>query len=111
MPSYNAPVRDALFLLNDVFRISRYADLPGFADLTPETLQAMLEEAAKFAENVITPLNRVGDVEGSRAVRRTRLAGNPERSRRGVLLLRESFLLHVWRPDPGSHRSAARARP
>lgn len=64
MPSYKAPVRDTLFLLNDVFRISRYANLPGFSDLTPETLQAMLEEAAKFAENVITPLNRVGDVEG-----------------------------------------------
>ena len=64
MPSYKAPVRDTLFLLNDVFPISRYADLPGFSDLTPETLQAMLEEAAKFAENVITPLNRVGDVEG-----------------------------------------------
>ena len=49
MPSYKAPVRDALFLLNDVFQISRYANLPGFSDLTPETLQAMLEEAAKFA--------------------------------------------------------------
>jgi acyl-CoA dehydrogenase len=64
MPSYKAPVRETLFLLNDVFGISRYADLPGFSDLTPETLQAMLEEAAKLAEDVITPLNRVGDVEG-----------------------------------------------
>jgi acyl-CoA dehydrogenase len=64
MPSYKAPVRETLFLLNDVFGISRHADLPGFSDLTPETLQAMLEEAAKLAEDVITPLNRVGDVEG-----------------------------------------------
>jgi acyl-CoA dehydrogenase len=64
MPSYKAPVRETLFLLNDVFEISRYADLPGFADLTPETLQAMFGEAAKLAEDVVTPLNRVGDVEG-----------------------------------------------
>ena len=35
MPSYQAPVRDTLFLLNDVFPISRYANLPGFSDLTP----------------------------------------------------------------------------
>jgi len=80
MPSYKAPVRDALFLLNDVFPISRYADLPGFSDLTPETLQAMLEEAAKFAENVITPLNRVGDVRMP-PLRRRRDSARPINSR------------------------------
>ncbi|MDB5480920.1 MAG: acyl-CoA dehydrogenase [Caulobacteraceae bacterium] len=64
MPSYKAPVEDSLFLLNDVFRIDRYANLPGFSDLSPDIIEATLTEAAKLCEQVIAPLNRVGDVEG-----------------------------------------------
>ena len=64
MPSYKAPVDDVLFLLNDVFHIDRYANLPGFADATPDVVEAILGEAAKFCEEVLTPLNRVGDIEG-----------------------------------------------
>ena len=64
MPSYKAPVDDALFLLNDVFHIERYTNLPGFADASPDVVEAMLGEAAKFCEEVLTPLNRVGDKEG-----------------------------------------------
>ena len=64
MPTYKAPVDDVLFLLNDVFHIERYANLPGFADASPDIVEAILGEAAKFSEDVLTPLNRIGDVEG-----------------------------------------------
>ena len=64
MPTYKAPVEDVLFLLNDVFRIERFNNLPGFADASSDVLEAILAEAAKFAEEILQPLNRVGDVEG-----------------------------------------------
>ena len=64
MPTYKAPVDDALFLLNDVFHLDRYGNLPGFSDASPDVVEAVLREAAKFSEEVLTPLNRVGDREG-----------------------------------------------
>jgi 3-(methylsulfanyl)propanoyl-CoA dehydrogenase len=64
MPTYKAPVDDVQFLLNDVFHMERYGNLPGFSDVSPDTLAAILEEAAKLAEEVVQPLNRVGDIEG-----------------------------------------------
>lgn len=64
MPSYKAPVHDTLFLLNDVFHFEKYGNLPGFEDATPETIEAILGEAAKLTEEVFQPLNRSGDVEG-----------------------------------------------
>ena len=64
MPIYKAPVDDAMFLLNDVFQISRYNNLPGFADATPDLIEAVLGEAAKLAEEVMQPVNRTGDEEG-----------------------------------------------
>ena len=64
MPTYKAPVDDALFLLNDVFHLDHYGNLPGFSDASPDVVEAVLREAAKFSEKVLTPLNRVGDKEG-----------------------------------------------
>lgn len=64
MPSYKAPVEDVLFLLSDVFGIERYNNLPGFADVTPDLLGAILAEGAKLCEEVLQPLNRLGDQEG-----------------------------------------------
>jgi len=66
MPTYKAPVDDVMFLLSDVFHIDRYNNLPGFADATPDVVEAVLGEAAKFSEDVLAPLNRVGDKEGCR---------------------------------------------
>jgi acyl-CoA dehydrogenase len=66
MPAYKAPVEDALFLLNDVFHIERFANLPGFSDATPDVVEAMFGTAARFCEEVLTPLNRVGDQQGCR---------------------------------------------
>src|SRR5947209_11057754 len=64
MPTYKAPVEDVKFLLNDVFHMERYGNMPGFADASPDVVAAILEEAAKFAEEVLQPLNRAGDLEG-----------------------------------------------
>src|SRR6202167_5205490 len=66
MATYKAPVDDVMFLLNDVFHVDRYNNLPGFAEATPDLLEAVLGEAAKFCEDILTPLNRVGDKEGCR---------------------------------------------
>jgi alkylation response protein AidB-like acyl-CoA dehydrogenase len=66
MPAYQAPVEDALFLLHDVFHIERYANLPGFAEATADVIEPMLGTAARFCEEVLTPLNRVGDEQGCR---------------------------------------------
>jgi hypothetical protein len=64
MPVYRAPVDDVMFLLNDVFHVERYANLPGFADASPDLVEAILGEAGKFCEDVLTPLNKTGDAEG-----------------------------------------------
>jgi alkylation response protein AidB-like acyl-CoA dehydrogenase len=64
MPTYKAPVDDTLFLLNDVFHMDRHGNLPGFADASPDVVEAILAEAAKFSEQALAPLNRVGDAEG-----------------------------------------------
>jgi len=64
MPIYKAPLEDVNFLLNDVFQIDRYDNLPGFSDASADVREAILDEAAKLSEEVLQPLNRVGDLEG-----------------------------------------------
>jgi len=64
MPTYKAPTRDQKFLLHEVLELSRFSELDGFKDADPEMIDAILEESAKFAEEVLTPLNRIGDEHG-----------------------------------------------
>src|SRR5271166_354108 len=64
MPTYKAPVSDTVFLLNDVFDYAKYANYPGFSEAPMDVIEAVLTEGAKFVEEVVQPLNRVGDQEG-----------------------------------------------
>ncbi|MCB1395219.1 MAG: acyl-CoA dehydrogenase family protein, partial [Rhodobacteraceae bacterium] len=65
MPSYTAPVKDMQFLLHDVLKASE-AEIPGYAELERDFTAAILDEAAKLAQDVLAPLNAVGDAEGCR---------------------------------------------
>ena len=64
MPVYKAPVDDVLFILNDVLDFQRYNNLPGFGEATPDMIEAIAGEAAKFCEQVLQPVNLTGDQEG-----------------------------------------------
>ncbi len=62
--AYKAPVRDLTFVLNEVLEIDRYTNQPGFQDVSSDLAQQVLEEAARFADEVIAPINNPGDREG-----------------------------------------------
>ncbi|WP_428150716.1 acyl-CoA dehydrogenase C-terminal domain-containing protein [Brevundimonas sp.] len=62
--AYKAPVRDLTFILNEVLEIDRYTNQPGFEDISSDLVGQILEEGAKFAEEVIAPINHSGDKEG-----------------------------------------------
>ncbi len=64
MPTYAAPVKDTLYVLQDVIEIGRYANLPGFANASPDVVEAILGEAGKFSAEVLQPLNKIGDEAG-----------------------------------------------
>ena len=65
MPTYKAPLRDVRFLINEVFDYPKhYANLPGGEDATPDLIDAILDECAKYCEEVLAPINQSGDQEG-----------------------------------------------
>lgn len=64
MPSYKAPTRDTRFIINEVLKLEGYGNLPGFANVTPDIVDAVIEESGKFAAEVLAPLNASGDAEG-----------------------------------------------
>ncbi|MFV3291608.1 acyl-CoA dehydrogenase C-terminal domain-containing protein [Pseudomonas sp. NY11955] len=64
MTTYEAPLRDMRFVLDELLQVEGYADLPGFADAPLDVTNAILEEAGKLASGVLAPLNAVGDEHG-----------------------------------------------
>ena len=59
--TYRAPIKEMLFVMEELAGLRNVAALPGFEDYGSETAQAVLEESAKFCESVIAPLNWEGD--------------------------------------------------
>lgn len=65
MPDYKAPLRDIQFVINEVLESEKlHQTLPGYEEATEDLMDAIVEEGAKFAENVLSPLNQSGDEEG-----------------------------------------------
>src|SRR5579871_4517584 len=66
MQEYQAPLDDMRFVLRELVDMQLLSQLPGFGEMTPDLAESVLEEAAKFAGGVLSPLNRTGDEEGVR---------------------------------------------
>jgi acyl-CoA dehydrogenase len=66
MSQYHAPLKEMRFVMNELAGLDQVATLPGYGDATPDTVAAILEEASKFATEVLDPLNTVGDRQGAR---------------------------------------------
>ncbi len=60
--SYKAPIKEMLFVMNELAGLDAVTQLPGFEDATSDAAQSVLEENARFVEARIAPLNRSGDV-------------------------------------------------
>jgi len=65
MPQYKAPLRDIKFVMSELLDSeTHYANLPGGEEATPDMVDAIIQEGAKFCEQVLSPLNQTGDQEG-----------------------------------------------
>ena len=64
MQIYKAPLRDMRFVLHEMLDAEQLSKLPGFEEATSDTIDAIIEESAKFCEDKLLPLNRIGDEEG-----------------------------------------------
>ncbi|SEQ57624.1 Acyl-CoA dehydrogenase [Solimonas aquatica] len=64
MASYKAPLKEIDFVLNQVLGAGKLARLPGFEEATPETLNGLIDEAAKLIEKELAPLNASSDAQG-----------------------------------------------
>jgi len=66
MSEYHAPLKDMSFVLKHVVGIERIGKLPGCEEVTPDLVDAIFDEAGKFSGNVLSPINRSGDMEGAK---------------------------------------------
>ena len=65
MSTYLAPLRDMRFVMTELAGLGELSSLPGFEEVSPELAEAVLDEAAKLATEVLAPLNRSGDEQGA----------------------------------------------
>ncbi len=65
MSEYKAPIKDMLFVLKELAGLADVAKLPGCEDVNAELVEQILEENGRFATEVLSPLNKSGDAEGS----------------------------------------------
>ena len=63
---YHAPLKDLLFVLHRQLCVQQLAAWPLYAEYAPDVSESILEEAGKFASEILEPLNRVGDREGAK---------------------------------------------
>lgn len=64
MPTYKAPLRDMMFVLDEVIGTNRVQSIPRFSEVNRDLIEAVLNEAARFTETVLQPLNQSADTEG-----------------------------------------------
>ena len=64
MTTYHAPQRDMRFVLHELLEVEQLSRLPGYEEATADVIDAVIEEGAKFCENVLFPINRTGDEQG-----------------------------------------------
>ena len=109
MPTYKAPTREYGFLLHELLDLSRFSNLPGFAEATPDLLDQIMEQAAKFTEEVLQPLNKVGDEQGCTLKDGEVTTGRVHTDEAGyaeVAVPESGFVLlnsvHIARPDTGA---------
>ncbi len=69
MSTYRAPMQEIQFVMNELAGLEQVGKLPGYEDATPDTVTAILEEASKFATEVLDPLNAVVRNTAARACR------------------------------------------
>src|SRR5438552_8049011 len=91
MSTYHAPLQEMTFVLNELAGLAQVASLPGFEEAAPDTVNAILEEAAKFATNVLDPLNGSGDREGA-----TRLPDGSVKTPAGFKDAYQQFIRNGW---------------
>src|SRR4030081_2029162 len=97
MSAYVAPLKDMRFALNELAGLAEVAKLPGFEEASPDTVDAILEEASKFASEVLDPINLSGDQEGSK------LSDGEVRTPRGFRDAYRKFCDGGWNALPFEH--------
>ena len=117
MSEYVAPIRDMQFVMKELAGLEQVSQLPSFGDATDDLVDAVLEEAGKFATGVLSPLNRTGDQVGAKwadgqvttapgwqgAYRQfaesgwTALACDPEYGGQGLPKLVSTAVMEMWK--------------
>ncbi|MCK0507656.1 acyl-CoA dehydrogenase [Aromatoleum anaerobium] len=117
MSQYTAPVRDMQFVMHELAGLQEVAKLPGCEEVSSDLVDAILDEANKFASGVLAPLNRIGDQEGAKwdhgkvttapgwreAYRQfseagwTAVAGDPEYGGQGLPKLLSTAVMEMWK--------------